>query len=41
LRPGEEAYIQPEKTRRSGWSGRRSSICRKALVSGVSLGGVE
>jgi hypothetical protein len=41
LRPGLEAYIQPEKMRCSGWSGRWSSICTKADVSGVSLGGVE
>jgi hypothetical protein len=39
--PGLEAYIQPEKMRCIGLSGRESSICTKAAVSGVSLCGVE
>jgi hypothetical protein len=41
LRPGLEAYIQPEKMRLAGWSGRWSSICTNAAVSGVSVDGVE
>jgi len=36
-----DAYIQPEKARASVLSGRWSTICKKALVSGVSLAGVE
>ncbi|HEY6579186.1 MAG TPA: hypothetical protein VIY09_07665 [Rhizomicrobium sp.] len=38
---GLEARIHPENTRRGGWSGRRSAIWMKAVVSGGSLGGVE
>jgi len=41
LSPGLEAYIQPENASRFALSGRLSSICTKAAVSGVSLGGVE
>jgi hypothetical protein len=41
LRDGLEASIQPEKTRLGGASGRWSSIWMKAVVSGVSIGGVE
>jgi hypothetical protein len=41
LSDGLEASIQPENIFFSGSSGRRSTICRNAVVSGVSVIGVE
>jgi hypothetical protein len=41
LSDGLEASIQPEKAFFGGWSGRSSSIWTNAVVSGVSICGVE
>jgi hypothetical protein len=38
---GVEANIQPENTCFAAWPGLLSLICRKAVVSGGSVGGVE